>query len=431
MLLRKPFAKLWAAQFISSMGDWIGLVAIVAIAAKVSNNSEIATSLVLAVRILPSLFLGGFVAVIIDKMDRKKMLIMFDIGRGVCLFILPFWSSLIGLVVISFVIELFSLIWSASKEASVPNMVSIDRLTTANSLSMIATYGTIPVAFIVYRILSSVEFNFLSFGSGWLALWVDGGTYLVSAIFILLIPKVKFRDYKNKKESEGSSWVELKEGLSYLVNHNTVRAVVLGLGLGLAGGGSIVPLGSIYSKEVLGSVDYYSTLTVALGLGAAAGVVALLFIQKYVPIVRFFWSAILLSGAAIIITATFSNIIIATIAVACIGGFAGSAYVTGFTILQKEVDDDIRGKTFTGLTVVIKVALMFSLIASPILSNFLGAVVEAFLGENSVGSYGLPGVRIALWVAGATIIWTGFSAKKNLKPKAKIIEKAVHDEGVN
>lgn len=415
-LFRKPFAKLWTAQFVSAIGDWIGLVAIVAIAAKVSKNSELATSLVLAVRIVPGLFLGTFVAIIVDKMDRKKMLIIFDLGRGACLFLLPFWNTLFGLVAISFLIELFSLIWSASKDAAVPNMVSISRLTTANSLSMIATYGTIPIAFIAYRIISSFEFQFLSFGKGWLALWLDGGTYIISASLIMLISRKYFKDYDNiKEESDLSSWEELKIGVKYMSKHGSVRAVVIGLGLGLAGGGTLVPLGPIYSKEVLGNIDNYSTLTVALGLGAAVGVAILLFIQRYLPIGLFFWTSIVSSGIAMVISSTFSSLIITATAIACIGGFAGGAYVTGFTILQKEVNDDVRGKTFTALTVIIKVALVLALILSPLVSNFLSWIVNDIFGLKSIGSYPLLGVRMTFWFAGSVIILAGFSARKHLK----------------
>ena len=46
----------------------------------------------------------------------------------------------------SLVLEVFTLLWTPAKEASVPNLVPADHLTTANSLSLAAAYGTVPIA---------------------------------------------------------------------------------------------------------------------------------------------------------------------------------------------------------------------------------------------------------------------------------------------
>ena len=54
----RPFFRLWIAQVVSSLGDWVGLIAILAIAARVSDNSAAAVSLVMTTRVLPGFFLG-------------------------------------------------------------------------------------------------------------------------------------------------------------------------------------------------------------------------------------------------------------------------------------------------------------------------------------------------------------------------------------
>ncbi|HEX9506318.1 MAG TPA: MFS transporter, partial [Acidimicrobiia bacterium] len=69
----KSFFRLWLAQSVSSLGDWIGLIAILAIAARVSNNSGAAVSLVMTTRVLPGFVLGTVGGVIIDRFDRRKV----------------------------------------------------------------------------------------------------------------------------------------------------------------------------------------------------------------------------------------------------------------------------------------------------------------------------------------------------------------------
>src|SRR6476469_7756655 len=96
----KTFFRLWTAQVVSSLGDWIGLIAILAIAARVSDNSGAAVSLVMTTRVLPGFVLGTVGGVIIDKFDRRKVMVACDIGRASLLLALPFMESLPGLVLI-------------------------------------------------------------------------------------------------------------------------------------------------------------------------------------------------------------------------------------------------------------------------------------------------------------------------------------------
>ena len=72
----KSFFRLWIAQIISSTGDWIGLIAILAIAARVSHNSGAAVSLVMLARVVPGFFLGTIGGVLIDRFDRRKVMVV-------------------------------------------------------------------------------------------------------------------------------------------------------------------------------------------------------------------------------------------------------------------------------------------------------------------------------------------------------------------
>ena len=76
----RPFFRLWIAQVVSSLGDWIGLIAILAIAARVSNNSGAAVSLVMVTRVVPGFFLGTVGGVVIDRFDRRTVMVLCDVG---------------------------------------------------------------------------------------------------------------------------------------------------------------------------------------------------------------------------------------------------------------------------------------------------------------------------------------------------------------
>src|SRR5437762_6940825 len=93
----KAFFRLWLAQCVSSTGDWIGLIAILAIAARVSDNSGAAVSLVMLARVVPGFFLGTFGGVLIDRLDRRMVMVFCDVGRAALLAVLLFTQSLAGL----------------------------------------------------------------------------------------------------------------------------------------------------------------------------------------------------------------------------------------------------------------------------------------------------------------------------------------------
>src|SRR5215211_2115883 len=136
----RSFFKLWVAQVVSSLGDWIGIIAILAIAARVSGGSGAAVSLVMMARVVPGFFLATVGGVIVDRLDRRKVMVVCDIGRAGLLVLLPFVDSLLGLVLVSLALEVLSLLWGPAKDASVPNLVDNKQLTSANSLGLVAAF---------------------------------------------------------------------------------------------------------------------------------------------------------------------------------------------------------------------------------------------------------------------------------------------------
>jgi dTMP kinase len=131
----KAFFRLWLAQVVSSLGDWIGLIAILAIAARVSDNSGAAVSLVMTTRVLPGFLLGTLGGVIIDRFDRRTVMVLCDVGRAGLLVLLPFVQNLGGLLLVSLGLEMLTLMWGPAQAASVPNLVPDDQLASATSTS--------------------------------------------------------------------------------------------------------------------------------------------------------------------------------------------------------------------------------------------------------------------------------------------------------
>jgi dTMP kinase len=420
----RSYFRLWLAQVVSSTGDWIGLIAILAIAARVSNNSGAAVSLVMMARVLPGFFLGTVGGVLIDRLDRRKVMVFCDVGRASLLALLPFVGSLLGLVLISFGLEVFTLLWGPAKDASVPNLVDQEQLSSANTLSLVASYATFPLASIVFSLLAALAAWLGSFALAdlkvdqeALALFADACTFLVSALIVWRLPIPHEREPSDRKVEWAHTLRDIKEGLQFIGSQPRVRGIIVGLGFGLIGAGAMIPLGPAFAKQGLdGDSATFGVMMTSLGCGAAVGVIALVFLQRRLPRdTLLFEFAVMGTGAFLVLVATLSSLAPAALAVGLVGACAGTSYVTGFTELQEKVTDDLRGRTFATVYTVIRMCLLISLVISPLWADFWDWVVGLFVSNHTVSlggaSYAFPGVRIALWGGGLITLAAGWWAR--------------------
>lgn len=416
------FFRLWLAQLFSSLGDWVGLFAILAIAARVSNNSASALSLVMVAKLLPGFFLATVGGVVIDRFDRRKVMVVADVGRAALYAVLPFFPNILALVAISFLTEILTLLWGSAKDASLPHLVDDEQLASANSLSMVASYGTFPLGGVVFSGLAVLagwvgrfdQFSALKVDKEVLALWADAGTYVFSALMVLRLPIRHEPRHEGRRIDLTQTVREIGDGLRFIRSEKMVRAVMIGLGGGLFGAGAMIPLGPVFASDVLGSGTQFGVLMTALGIGAAGGVVSFLALQKRIPRESAFFVSVVTAGLAIVAAASFSTVWVSALLVVVLGACAGTGYVTGFTIMQERVDDEIRGRTFATLNTVVRLCLLFSLTIAPLFADLFNWLSKLILDDRSVSiggfSYALPGVRLALWGGGMVTALSGVYA---------------------
>ena len=437
----RAYARLFGAQTVTSIGDWLGLIAISILATEIGASSpEASIGFVLAARLLPGLFFSQLAGVFADKMDRRKLMMVCDLSRAGLLLLLPFVNAVWHLIVISLFLELFTLLWIPAKEAMVPNIVPKNRLATVNSFSLLATYGTFPLASLILllvapisKVLDDIGFlNFLRITDTSIAFYIDSLTFVGSALLVYSMTKyIKKKEPKKATSKISKNLVkhyvvdaikEIGEGIKYIAVTPVVRGVNLGLGTALLGGGMLIPLGTIFATDVLGAgTTGYAAMQAALGSGAAVGVITLIFLRRLYKKVTdehiFVWAS-LGAGFSLIIAVTFNILWGSLVFIGLLGVFAGSLYVAGFTIIHARVANDIRGRVFSSLYTLMRMCVLFSLVIGPFLATLIGRITRGIVGNTiNLGEfvYQLPGVRITLWLAGIVIIFAGGVASKGFK----------------
>jgi dTMP kinase len=187
----------------------------------------------------------------------------------------------------------------------------------------------------------------------------------------------------------------------------------------MIGGGMLVPLGELFATDVVGSGDAgFGLLMFALGLGVAIGVSLISVVQRRLPHDRAFVASVAVGGCSLLTAASLGEMLLVFLAVVGVGLGAGGMYVLGWTILHESVDDELRGRVFASLYVVIRFCVLLAIGLGPLLASGLDLASDALVdGRVDVLGVGIdvPGVRLALWTAGGVIVWAAMLAAASFR----------------
>lgn len=422
-LLGHPaFSRLLAAMSVSSLGDWVGFTAVLALVTRIGGKGAaayFATSGVMLVRMLPAVLFGPLAGALVDRFDRKRIMIVADVSRGVLYGSMPFLPHLWAIYILSFVIESLSLLWTPARDASLPNLVPRRQLSNANSIGLITTYGTLPVGGSVFAVLAFVSTNLLGANVVYfrqspesLALWLDGGTFLFSAFMVAGIPIRTPAGRRIGRFDVSRAWRDIVDGFRFLRENPLASAMTTGIVVAFSAVGAVLALGAIFAKNTLsaGSAGW-GLLVTSFGIGMALGMATVNRLARMVERdLVFVWSMIA-AAATLIILGAMPNITMAALLTVVLGIFCGSTWVSGYVLLQENVADEFRGRTFGSITVLSRFGLFVSLVAFPALAGIVGNH-QAFVGSQRLD---FAGTRIALWVAALGVIAAADVTRKGLK----------------
>ncbi len=375
------FRKLWWNLSLSSLGDWLGLLATTALAKQFAGDNfakaNVAIAGVFIMRLLPSVLIGPFAGVIADRFDRRRLMYVGDIIRGLLTISIPIIHTYWWLYTSIALIEIVGLFWGPAKDATVPNLVPRERLESAYQASLIGTYGSAPVAALLFSLMAIISnalaapFPFFKGNPVDLALYIDGITGFYSAVTIYRlkeIPKVKGRgDNKSSNIMR-----DLLDGWKFVGKTPVIRGLVVGMVGAFVAGGTIIGLGRTFVGDLGGGNTAYGVLFGAVFTGMALGM--WLGPKMFSGSSRgaLFGLSLIFAGASLAILALIPNLILALVMTVVLGACAGMTWVTGFTTLGTEVNDDVRGRTFAFVQSLVRITLISVLAIAPLIAAAIG-----------------------------------------------------------
>ena len=264
------FRNLWCGQIVSQFGDWLNTMATYALILSLTG-SGMAMAAVMMVKLLPTVIISPVAGVTADRIDRKKIMILADLGRFFVVMGFLFIDSredLWILYALIFLEVILSGFFEPARSASLPSLVKKEDLVTANALSgstwsVMLSFGSL-IGGIVVALLG-IKAAFI----------LDALTYLWSGWFIFNIQYSK-QPLLNKtpKKDLRSGFSDLKSGFIYLMTEPRILSLSL-LKAGLAIAGGLMTLIPLYANQFL---DDPSKISLGIGLmycsrgiGAAVG----------------------------------------------------------------------------------------------------------------------------------------------------------------
>src|SRR5215218_3708901 len=369
-----PFRRLWMALGLSSFGDWLGLLATTALAGALPTTPAaklLAVSGVFILRLAPAVLFGAVAGVVADRLPRRWTLVYGDVARFLLFASIPLVGTLWWLYVATVLVEIVGLFWMPAKDATVPNLVPRRRLETANQLSLAVTYGTAPVAAVMFAGLTLVSgmvdevVPHLAQNPTYLALYVNAVTFLVSG---LVIWRLKFPQTTASTARQESVWRTAMEGWRFIGSTPLVRGLVLGMLGAFAAGGFVIGLAQSFVTDLGAGSPGYGTLFAAVFLGMAAGMWLGPRLLADFSRRRLFGLSIAAAGGWLVLLSLVPNIVLAVFFTVGLGACAGAAWVTGYTLLGLEVGDDVRGRTFAFVQSMVRVVLVSVLALGPVVA---------------------------------------------------------------
>jgi DHA3 family macrolide efflux protein-like MFS transporter len=408
MLKNRNFVLLWIAQCISSAGDSFTFLALTI---KVNDfytdagESARALGIVLIAFALPQLVVGIFAGTLVDRWDRRRIMIASDVIRAMIIpafiFIrtpadLPFACA------IAFLASTFSVFFYPARTALLPAIVSEEELMTANGWMQMGNTiarltGPILAGIVVAQWGSKVAFS------------IDSISFIVSALLLFGIMGVVTRA---SREGEGvrSTWSDVKEGIRYAAGSRLVQGVTLGIAIAMLGLGAVNVLFIPFLRHVFQApIEALGGLEAAQGAGMFLGGLIIGALGKRLRPVLVSVIAMLILGLSVGLFGFAPEYTYAFILLPMAGFTLPPINASLQTMLQRGVPSQILGRAGSVMDMAISVA------------NLVSMGVAGWLGD-------LIGLRETFILSGLMLMLGGLAMGVILRKEQSLPSQATKDQ---
>ena len=304
-----------------------------------STGSAVGTGAVFAVYTLPYVLFGAFAGVVVDRVDKRRLMIAMDLLRAAVVVVVPFLAtrSLPSVYVLAFVIASLGVFFEPAKMAILPEIVPRRRLLRANSLLSTTENLTEIVGYAFAGLLLAAVSTSAAFQ-------IDAATFLVSAAALALM-QYRAPAQEAAEQVAGAFWREFKEGFAFLRRDRGLRANTVMIVVCVAGLGAVFPLTFFFAVNVLnGGAAAFGALEAVTSVGFLVGSLALVALAPRVRKGRVMIAGLLVMGACLALVATTGSVWATAVPLALFGVANAVVLIAVDTYLQESTPEGMLGR---------------------------------------------------------------------------------------
>jgi MFS family permease len=419
VLKNRNFLLLWLAQAATQVGGNMVVYGLTVLVFS-STKSNSAVSLLLLTFLAPAVFFSAVAGVYVDRLDRRLILIVTNLLRAVFFGLVFLASGNVFLIfVLNIAISTVTTFFAPAEAAMIPVLVPKRQLLAANGLFTF----TQNVAFALgFALLGPLVVNLA--GPEALLLTV-AFLYLVAMLFVITLPSVPPVDHDkptagavhDTERAVASVFGELREGIAYIRAHRSIGWSLVYLGITASLIGVLGVLGPDFATETLGLAPKdFVVVVLPLGMGIVTGILLLNSYSRYFPRRRLMEGGLVALGVLLIALAAagpisrllqraeaatpldLAGLVSLLAVVVAIAFLAGVAYalvaIPAQTGLQEELPEEVRGRVFGVLNMLVSVASFVPIIIVGPISDAVGTTVVIVLVGILVTSAGVASVLV-------------------------------------
>ncbi len=262
-VLRQPkFNVLLGSEAVSLIGDRLVAVALIMLVYE-STSSASSVSTLMMLKALPALILGSAAGAMVDRLNRKWVMVASNLVQGSLILLIPFTNSLRVVYGIYLIMSIVNQLFIPARAATIPDLVPEKQLITANSLFSMAYVGAIALGpaiggFVIDRFGLDAAF------------FIDSITFFVPALAVglLILPR------RTQPLNKNNFLSDMKAGFAYVRTRSDVMAGLLMSSMVYFATGALSVLGVVIAKETLGvGAGGYGMMMSSMGAGLLLGAI--------------------------------------------------------------------------------------------------------------------------------------------------------------
>ncbi len=389
LVRRAGYRDLLIGQGVSSLGDWMGTVALMALVLQLTD-SPLAVGGILTLRLLPAALGGPLAARAAGRWDRRRTMLAMDLVRAAMVFAIPFVLALWWIYLWGFLIEVASIVFLPARDSSIPDLVGdVDDYPLANGLILGTSYGSIPIGAALFAAVAALPISIAGRPFA-LVFFIDAATFVVSFLCIS-----RLQQLGPTGAATGEEPVDLRFRDAFRIPLvAAVMPAALAVSLGL---GALFSLGIVFVRNVLHASDAeFGVLIAMFGVGAVIGLVALQRLPRGDLLART-RAGVAFIGIVVAVFSLAPALWAALVGAVAFGAGAAFSLAAGMGAIQSSLDGRPRVLAFTAFHVVLRVGLALAAVGAGIAGDLLADVHWPVVGT-------LEPARLVLLCAGILVL---------------------------